>query len=116
MSALPEIVAARDQAPFVRLRKHWLASARAVARHLAHRNGTVTIDEVRRHCEPPQGIDPRVMGAVFRAAEFEATGHYRKSDRRESHNRPVAVFRLAEAAPGPRGGGPISSIKRGSGS
>jgi menaquinone-dependent protoporphyrinogen IX oxidase len=92
--------AKKAQSRLERQRRQWLANARAVARHLAHRNGTVTIDEVRRYCAPPEDIDPRVMGAVFRSLDFEATGNYRKSDRRECHNRPVAVFRLVEAKPG----------------
>jgi hypothetical protein len=98
MSGAADLPAGEDQR-LENLRRHWLASARAVARHLAYRNGTVTIDEVRRHCEPPEGIDPRVMGAVFRSADFEATGDYRRSDRRACHNRPVAIFRLTEATP-----------------
>lgn len=102
------------QSSFERLRKNWLESARAIARHLAQRNGTVTIDEVRRHCEPPPEIDPRVMGTVFRTAEFEATGRYRKSDRRECHNRPVAVFRLAVSAVPSEDESANSSNERGS--
>ena len=79
-------------------RADWLSEARAVAVSLAARNGTVTIDDVRDHCPPPDDVDPRVMGAVFRTRDFEATGRHIKSGRRTCHNRPVAVFKLASAA------------------
>lgn len=83
---------------FEQHRRDWLESARAVARHLAFQNGSVTIDDVRQFCAPPEGIDPRVCGAVFRTKDFEPTGAYRKSARSACHNRPVAVFRLKEVA------------------
>lgn len=74
-------------------RADFLARARAVARAIARQRGEVTINDVREVCPPPETVDPRIMGAVLRAPEFEACG-YRKSDRRECHGRPVAVFRL----------------------
>lgn len=77
-------------------RADWLVKARAAARKIAIERGTVTIDDVRDVCPPPDGVDPRVMGAVLRAPAFEVI-KYQKSSRRECHNRPVAVFRLIEA-------------------
>lgn len=77
---------------FEEYREDWLTRARQVAYALSAK-GEVTIDDVREHIEPPPGKDPRVMGAVFLKEIWEPIG-YRKSTRRECHNRPIAVFRL----------------------
>jgi hypothetical protein len=79
-------------------RADWLAEARATAVSLAIQRGTVTIDDVRDHCPPPDDVDPRVMGAVFRTSDFESTGRHVRSVRRTCHNRPVMVFKLRGAA------------------
>lgn len=80
-------------------RADWLATARNVARYIASQKGEVTIDDIRAVWPPPENVDPRVMGAVFRTAEFIPIG-YRKSKRKTCHNRPIAVFkcRLVKAA------------------
>lgn len=71
----------------------WLARARAHARLLGQGGQTVTINDVRVKCPPPVDVDPRVMGAVFLARDWELLRHER-SARRTCHNRPVGVFRL----------------------
>jgi hypothetical protein len=48
---------------------------------------------VRAICPPPDDVDPRVMGAVFKRSEWELIRHQR-STRSTCHNRPVGVFRL----------------------
>lgn len=78
---------------FEMTRATYLGAARAVARQIAHQKGEVDINQVRALCPPPPDIDPRVMGAVLRGGEFEPVG-YRRSGRRECHNRPIAIFRL----------------------
>jgi hypothetical protein len=89
---------ARDVLPvFEANRAAWLAEARQWARKIAKQRGEVTIDDVREFYPPPAGVDPRVMGAIMRAPEFEAVG-YRKSTRATCHNRPIAIFRLAQKA------------------
>lgn len=85
-------------------RAAWLASAREAARRLAGERGCVTIDDVREACPPPEDVDPRVMGAVFRRCEFERVA-YRQSRRSRCHFRPVAVFQLRIQ----RGGGSFRS-------
>ncbi len=57
----------------------WLAAVRAFAKEIAHREGTVTIDEVREALQssgfpmPHEvGLDTRVFGAVFRCPDFLA--------------------------------------------
>jgi hypothetical protein len=74
-------------------REDWLSRARQVAHRLGMRGDEVTIDDVREHIEPPPGKDPRVMGAVFLKSEWESVG-YRRSTRKECHNRPIAIFRM----------------------
>lgn len=74
-------------------RADWLNRARRAARMLADVNAFVTIDMVRDECPPPDGVDPRVMGAVFTRSEWENCG-YVMGKRKESHGRPVAQFRL----------------------
>jgi hypothetical protein len=80
---------------FEALRAEWLEEARAIARRLGADGSTLTVDDVRRLCPPPQGIDPRVMGALFTKSEWVCVG-YRRSSRGICHNRPVGVFRLKD--------------------
>lgn len=79
---------------FEQYRADYLARARQIARQIAMRNGEVTINDVREHCPPPEGVDPRVMGAILRKPEFIAVG-YTKSHRSVCHNRPICIFKLA---------------------
>ena len=74
----------------------WIDKARATARRLARELGAITIDDVREACPPPKGVDPRVLGAVFHPKKDWVCVDYRKSWRRECHNRPVAIWRLKE--------------------
>lgn len=78
---------------FDNARGQWLARARAAARNLAAQRGSVTIDEVRAVCPPPDDVDPRVMGAVFKRAEFELVD-YIESRRKVCHGRHIGIFRL----------------------
>ncbi len=83
-------------------RKQFLERARAVAMRIASNNetGIVTIDMVRAQCPPPEGVDPRVMGAVFRSGRHSPWRKigYVQSRRRACHGRPVALFKLKSAA------------------
>lgn len=78
-------------------RADWLERARSVAADMGRRDeGYVTIDMVRAVCPPPEGCDPRVMGAVFQCGKngpWEKVG-YVESKRKACHGRPVAIFRL----------------------
>lgn len=71
----------------------YLAEARAYAFNLGLNQDVVTVDDVRRHCPPPEGIDPRIMGNVFIPSEWESVGHV-NSARKVSHKRPIQAFRL----------------------
>lgn len=78
---------------FERKSPNWIDDARAAARKLGANGKVVTIDDVRGVLPPPEGTDPRVMGAVFSKREWECLG-YRQSTRKECHGRPVAIWRL----------------------
>lgn len=80
---------------FEETRDEWLARARWWARRLGDSGHEVTIDDVREQCPPPAGFDPRVMGAVFRGAEWECV-RYQKSHRAQCHKRPIGVFLLKD--------------------
>ncbi len=45
-------------------KREWLREARACAKYLAQRNGQVSADDVWERCPIPEGMDPRIMGAV----------------------------------------------------
>ena len=76
-------------------RPDYLALARDAARKLLETRPSITINDVREVCPPPADIDPRVMGAVFRCSDFEATGEFVLSSRTTCHRRPIQRFRLA---------------------
>ena len=74
-----------------------VAKLRATARALAGAGAEITSDEIHARCPIPPNVDPRVMGAAFHPKEdWERIG-WRPSKRRESHHRPVAIWRLRKA-------------------
>lgn len=82
---------------FEETRGDWLTQARAAAKKLLAIHATITIEDVRAVCPPPDDIDPRVMGAVLRTGpDFVKVG-YRTSERPESTGRQIAIFKLRAA-------------------
>ena len=79
-------------------RPDYLSAARDAARKLLETRASITINDVRDICPPPRGIDPRVMGAVFRHKDFEATGEFVLSNRATCHARPIQRFALTNYA------------------
>lgn len=73
----------------------YLAEARATAIRLLETHDSITVNDVRELCPPPSSMDPRVMGAIFRTADFEATGEFVLSSRSTCHKRPIQKFRRA---------------------
>lgn len=61
-------------------------------------DGTLTIDDVRSDVITPDGVDPRVYGAVFNTDDWEKIG-YTQTSRKTSHARPIAVFRYRHFIP-----------------
>lgn len=73
----------------------WIDRARAAARDIARRQGTVSSDDIWEACPPPQYADARVMGAVFHPRKDWVVDGYQRSRRRACHSRPICVWRLA---------------------
>lgn len=80
-------------------RAEYLDRARQAAVELYHQRGPITVNDVREVCPPPDGMDGRVMGAIFSTRQWRCVG-YGKSDRRECHGRPVGRFEYTEHGPG----------------
>jgi len=84
---------------FQQTRAQWLYEARLAAYTVATRKASqgepshVTADDIHRHCPIPDGIDPRVMGAVFTRKCWKKVG-YTESTRAICHNRPIGIFQL----------------------
>ena len=75
---------------FEETRWEWLCAARNFISK--HKEGTrLTVDDVRDACPPPEGVDGRVMGVVFKGLPWRVV-EYRASHRTTCHKRPVAVF------------------------
>lgn len=78
-------------------RSAFLTMARKTAVKIAvsRLDRTVTVDDVRELCPPLEGLDPRLMGAIFRHKMFEPVG-FENSTRRDCHYRPIRRFKLIE--------------------
>lgn len=72
-------------------RAEYIAEARSVAASICEIGASITVNDVRRLCPPPGGIDPRVMGAVLRKPQWASLG-YVGSKRKTCHGRPVSRF------------------------
>ena len=53
----------------------FLEHCRSVAIQIAKRQGEVSINDVRQHLQVPFGVNPSVLGAVFRTKQFRKIGH-----------------------------------------
>lgn len=68
----------------------WIDRARAKARELARAKGVVTSDDIWHHCPPPEGLEPRTMGAVFHPRrDWRAVGYVKSVRHTVNHGRPV---------------------------
>ena len=83
----------RDQALDLleRTRATWIHVARGAAHQAIERFGEVSADDIHRIRPVPEGIDPRVMGAVLNRRRFRFI-RYQPSRRPECHARPIAVW------------------------
>jgi hypothetical protein len=80
---------------FAITRQQYLASARAFMEHFAKDGRAVTVNDLIRHGPRlPEGLDPRVRGAVFAEMHVWERLGYVASNRATSHNRPIMRFRL----------------------
>ncbi len=71
-------------------RAEWLAAARNFLNAQVI-GSKMTVDDVRSAVPPPDGIDGRVMGVVFKGQPWKMVA-YKPSVRATCHKRPVAVF------------------------
>ena len=75
-----------------------VSKLRAKARELAQGGREITSDDIHEAMPLPQGIDGRVMGAAFFPRKDWSKTGYQPSRRKENHGRPIARWRLREAA------------------
>ena len=73
----------------------FLESCRSLAMQIAKRNGEVSINDVRRHLQVPAGVNPSVLGAVFRTKAFKKIGMC-EANHKEAHARIVRVYALTD--------------------
>lgn len=71
----------------------FLINCRKLARELALKtgDGVITIDEVRKVCPLPNGIDGRIYGAVFTRDDWQAVS-LTSTTVKSSHGRPIRKF------------------------
>lgn len=78
-------------------RAAWLQRARHTAYRIVVARGEVCADDIHRYCPLPRnGIDPRIMGAVFHGMKFI---RWQKSERSKCHYRTISVFGLPMETP-----------------
>lgn len=70
----------------------WLKEARAIAKNICEKNGTVTSDDLRDILDPPPGIGAKIFGAVFQTG-FIPCGMV-PTRRPASHGRLIRVWRV----------------------
>lgn len=71
----------------------WLESARAAAKQIAMRQGTVSADDVLEACPRPPHVHPNATGSIFKGNPFEIVA-YRTSRKTSAHARRIAVYQL----------------------
>lgn len=73
----------------------YITEARQVARRIAQERGFVNVNMIRDAIGgPPEGVDPRCMGAILRPSNGFCPGEYTQGTRNTSHKRPVRNFTL----------------------
>ena len=76
---------------FEATRANYLSVARSTAEQMSKLTGKpITVDDVRKACPLPDGVDARVLGGVFRAKCWVKVGHtYSKRDECHRSNRMI---------------------------
>ena len=90
------IDAVSGEAPSEEDRKAWVERARRYAALHARMYGTVTSDDVVKAVPYLDGVDHRIMGAVFRpgkSSPFEPCG-WAQTERKNCHASPMRIWRL----------------------
>ena len=73
----------------------YLSAAEAAGRKLLKRSARISSVDIAEACPIPEGVEPRVLGALMRRLSrelgLESVG-YRRSGRKKNHDRPIAVW------------------------
>lgn len=73
-------------------RVDYLNLTRRVSMELASEGKIITINDVRDVCPVPEGVNPKVLGAVFRSNKtWERVGYVASA---RAHSRPISQWRL----------------------
>ncbi len=78
---------------FERHRGGWLKEARLAGQSICWEAGSATVDDVRERCPPPDDVDSRIMGTVFKHRAFRPLKTV-TSKRAICHHRPIVRFVL----------------------
>ena len=71
----------------------WVDEARKIAKELAAKNGSVSIDEVLSACPRPAQVHPNATGSVFKEKIWAKVG-YKPSEKPSAHARVVGIYKL----------------------
>lgn len=83
------------QLDFFELRDtEFLERCRSLAVDICHKQGTVSINDIRAGVQKPASMHPSVFGAVFKTKQFKACG-YTEATHPQAHARVVRVYQLA---------------------
>ncbi len=72
----------------------FLTRCRNIAKQYAALHGSVSTNDIRRIIgEIPKGINPKIMGAIFKENCWEAIG-FTIAEQPQAHARPIRIFSL----------------------
>lgn len=75
-------------------RKEWVRRGRLIAQNHIVLHKSITSDELRQIHPVPEGVDPRILGAVFRSpGPFIRLG-WKQTENKDAHGRPIAIWGL----------------------
>lgn len=72
---------------------HWVQEARALAIHLARKNGEVTTDDVQMIMPRPDHVHQNAVGTICNTKKLKIVG-YTKSARVSGHARRIAIYAI----------------------
>lgn len=82
-----------DRAAYCHNNYDWVHQAREVARMLAAKNGSITINDVLKICPRPEHVSPNATGSIFSGKEWSIVGRT-KTDKVSGHNREIKIWAL----------------------
>lgn len=73
---------------------------RETAVRLAQEKGEITADDLHEAFPIPPGVDPRILGAVFRSGAWVCTGYVKSRRTEKNHGRRIAQWQLRGSSDG----------------